>query len=329
MTRTNPFATAALALGLLAGTTAWANDNVDDDSFGPVPGTNGVIALSAPSSLEPSLATGVLGDIPTVNFADARISAMDTAGNLISFAASAPQTILSSVPVTGLAPGERIMGIDYRPANGQLYALSDGGTLYTINDVTGAASLASTLTADATDASDPFAALTDGATFGFDFNPVPDRLRVIDDSANLRINVESGATITDSDLVPLGDYFAAAYSNSFPEPPNTALYAVDAGANTLVRIGAVPAMSGDCPAAVGNPNCGVVSVIGPLNLDVSNLGGFDIAGPENLALAVFQPNAGGPSTLYRIDLGTGAATPVGPIGGTEAAPVTGMSIQLR
>ena len=257
------------------------------------------------------------------------VFAVTNTGQLISFAPTTPQTVLSSKTITGLSAGETVAGIDYRPANGRLYALSTGGKLYTLNEVTGAATPVSTLAADPTDPTAPFSALTGGATFGIDFNPVPDRLRVIEDVANLRINVDTGATTTDSNLVPVGDYFAAAYTNSFPMPPNTALYALDATANTLVSIGSVPAMAGACPGASGNPNCGVVSVIGPLNVDAGNVGGFDIAGPtNNFVLAAFQVGSGGTSSLYRIDLTTGEATLVGGIGtGTTAPVVTGLAIR--
>lgn len=190
------------------------------------------------------------------------------------------------------------------------------------------ATLASTLAADPTDPTAPYSGLTGGPTYGIDFNPVPDRLRVIEDTGNLRINVDTGATFTDSDLVPTGDYFAAAYTNSFPAPPNTALYAIDATANTLVRIGTVPAVAGTCPGASGNPNCGVVTPVGPLNVDVSNLGDIDISGLDNnLVLAAFQPNDGGPSSLYRINLSTGAAILVGSIGTAASAPVSGLAIR--
>ncbi|WEF32619.1 DUF4394 domain-containing protein [Pseudoduganella chitinolytica] len=46
-------------------------------------------------------------------------------------------------------------------------------------------------------------------------------------------------------------------------------------------------------------------------MDIAGDGGFDIAGGANgLALAALRTGAGGASTLYRIDLTSGAATPV-------------------
>ena len=40
---------------------------------------------------------------------------------LIAFTSAAPGQLLTSVSITNLAPGERIVGIDVRPANNQLY----------------------------------------------------------------------------------------------------------------------------------------------------------------------------------------------------------------
>ena len=70
---------------------------------------------------------------------------------------------------------EQVVGIDVRPATGELFALTDRARLYTIDPTTGAATLRATLAADPGDASDPFTALS-GAKFAVDFNPVPDRL---------------------------------------------------------------------------------------------------------------------------------------------------------
>lgn len=61
-------------------------------------------------------------------------------GRLLGFNTATPGTILSDVPITGLIGGDVIVGIDFRPATGQLYGLgSVGGRLYTITPTTGAA----------------------------------------------------------------------------------------------------------------------------------------------------------------------------------------------
>ena len=72
------------------------------------------------------------------------------------------------------------------------------------------------LSADAADATSPFAMLS-GTAFGVDFNPMADRLRIVSDTEqNLRANVDTGATTTDATL-NRGAFAvtAAAYTNNF------------------------------------------------------------------------------------------------------------------
>src|SRR4051812_4932915 len=133
------------------------------------------------------------------------IVALTEANVLLRVDSLKPSVILDQRPITGLqgGTGETIVGIDVRPANGLLYALTNqGGTgrLYTINLTTGAATLRGTLAADPTDATNPYTGLA-GMDFGIDFNPVPDRLRVVSDAdQNLRINPDTGAVIPDTPL---------------------------------------------------------------------------------------------------------------------------------
>jgi hypothetical protein len=128
----------------------------------------------------------------------------------------------TAIAISGLQAGESVIGLDVRAGGatpGQLYALGSAGRLYTVDTTTGVATFKFTLTADAGDSSDAFTALA-GTEFGVDFNPVSDRLRVVSDTGqNLRIDVDSGATITDAPLASSGTTRAgvtgAAYSNAF------------------------------------------------------------------------------------------------------------------
>src|SRR5262245_29088871 len=53
-----------------------------------------------------------------------------TDGNiLLNFNPGTPSLINSTTKINGLAQGENIVGIDFRPANGQLYALSTASRL--------------------------------------------------------------------------------------------------------------------------------------------------------------------------------------------------------
>jgi trimeric autotransporter adhesin len=260
--------------------------------------TDRVIAFaSAPSLTAPAQAPGDL-------------IGMSESGRLVSFNRAAPAKLCTSVAVSGLAASERLLGIDVRPANGALYALGSAGNVYTLDVASGAATARATLTADATDTTEPYAGLSD-ADYGIGFNPVPDRLRAIGSAGqNLRINVDTGATFTDT--VVYGPALGAvAYANAFAGAKSTTLFAIDAAADALVRVGGDPATGGACPSDPGNPNCGVVTAIGVLGHDASTVVGFDIDGKTGVlgsALIASSPAGASSSSLYVVDLDTGAAS---------------------
>lgn len=248
-------------------------------------------------SIPRSIVLAALVATSPVTFAQTVIGLND--GNtLVRFSASAPGAVPATVPVSGLEAGETLLGIDFRPATGALYALGDAGNLYVIDPVSGVAT--------------PGAALNvalDGATFGVDFNPVPDRLRVVSDSGqNLRINVDTGETLVDGAINPAGPQLVAAgYINSVsPAPMSTALYVVDVTTSNLLL---------QAP-----PNDGTVTAVGDLGvvLDASGDHSLDVltVGGVNTAYAAFR--VGGTTTLYTIDLATGAATARGAVGGNPA-----------
>ena len=223
---------------------------------------------------------------------------LTTDNQLAAFDPKAPNTITSTMPITGLNAGDNVIGIDIRPKDGLLYALTRAGALYTVNPSTGAATLKVTLAADPADATAPFSALT-GTRFSVDFNPAADRLRVIGDGGqNLRINADTGATTTDADInraaaAPM--VLAAAYTNSFDGAASTMLFNLDAASDVLTL---------QAP-----PNDGTLTNVGALGSDISGTAGFDIAGGANgLALAALRSGASGPFTLYSVSLTTGAAT---------------------
>ena len=218
-------------------------------------------------------------------------------GNEIArFDSATPGTVVVT-PVTGLSAGESLVGIDFRPANGALYGITDQGRIYTIAPTSGAATLVSTSST-----------LPNGASFGVDFNPVVDRLRVVSDTnQNLRINVDTGAAIVDTSLAyAAADTNAAvdpavagnAYTNSAAGVTSTTLYAIDIAADVLT--------------IQNPPNNGTLTTVGPLGVDASLSAGFDISRVANTAYAAL--GVGGVSGLYRINLATGAATLVGTIG---------------
>src|SRR5207248_3674453 len=96
--------------------------------------------------------------------------AVTRTNDLLRFSSASPDTVASTTPITGLQGGESVLGIDVRPATGQLYALGSSARLYTINPATGAATQVGSGT---------FAVPLSGTAFGFNFDAVADRIRVV------------------------------------------------------------------------------------------------------------------------------------------------------
>ncbi|WP_255206223.1 DUF4394 domain-containing protein [Janthinobacterium sp. BJB401] len=237
---------------------------------------------------------------------------------IVSFKTATPNTLDANVAVTGLAAGERLLGFDIRPKDGLLYGISSAGRIVTIAPDTGTVTVKATLAADAADASAPYTAIA-GTAFGVDFNPVADRLRVIGNTGqSLRINVDTGATTTDGAVNRAGAtpaVTAAAYSNSFAGTTATMLFDIDTASASL--------------ALQNPPNDGTLVNVGALGVAVAGDAGFDIAGGANgLALAALRTSATGPSSLYRIDLATGAAVLSGGAATPAASAIGNGSVGL-
>ena len=217
-----------------------------------------------------------------------------TASNkLLSFDRATPATIRTTATVTGLQAGENLLGIDYRPADGQLYGVGSTGRVYTLNGATGAATLKSTLAADGADTSAPFTALA-GTEFGVDFNPAADRLRIVGNTGqSLRVNVDTGAATTDGSInggAANTAVNAAAYTNSFAGAGGTTLFVVDAVNGTLYT--------------QNPPNNGTLASPVALGVAATGVSGFDIDARTNTGYAVMT--VGGVRNLYTINLSAAA-----------------------
>ena len=230
-----------------------------------------------------------------------------TASNkLLSFDRATPATVRTTATVTGLQAGENLLGIDYRPADGQLYGVGSTGRIYTLNGATGAATLKSTLAADSADTSAPFTALA-GTEFGVDFNPAADRLRIVGNTGqSLRVNVDTGATTTDGSInggAANTAVNAAAYTNSFAGTAGTTLFVVDSVNGTLYT--------------QNPPNNGTLANPVSLGVAATGVAGFDIDARTNTGYAVMT--VGGARNLYTINLSASAnaATLVAAVGASE------------
>jgi hypothetical protein len=249
------------------------------------------------------------------------IFGLGVSNRLFRFDSATPSTItfVGTGAITGLQSGEQLLAIDFRPVatsspsaslNGTLYGLGSSNRLYTID----------TTTALATPVGTAGAFTLNGNGFGIDFNPVPDRLRVVSDlDQNIRLN-PNDATLTATDIAlayVAGDsgfglnpnVVGAAYTNNFGGAQVTTLYGIDSGRDVLVRQGGVN--------GTPSPNGGQLTTIGSLGVNTSNDVGLDISGLSGVAYASLTTRLGPLDTssdLYVIDLNTGSGTLVGSIG---------------
>lgn len=246
---------------------------------------------------------------------------------LVSFDASNPTVYLTDIPLTFPAAetaGDTnyLIGIDFRPTNGLLYGVMTAGF----------PSKAQVVVIGLTDGvvtpvnpSAPYYSLADPYN-GFEFDPSGSFARSNGTSrGNRRLNADSGASIAadtalsygtgDTNFGLMPSVVHTAYDH--PTTGGATLYGIDANTNTLVRIGG---LSGS-PSA----NTGVVTTVGSLGVNPASSGGFDIQQGTNLAYAALRISE--VATLVRIDLESGLATIIGPIGDGEGL-IDGLSIPI-
>ena len=218
-----------------------------------------------------------------------------------------PQTVTPLGTFTGFAgAGEKIVGIDFRPLNGELYAISRNaggeGRLYRVDPATAALTQVG---------STPFAIALMDAEYGIDFNPVPDRIRLVNSAdQNLRINPNDGSVV-DMDPMTAGlqpdgtlafapmdvnvgvdpSVVAAAYSNNFAGTTATTLYDIET-ANQIIAI-------------QNPPNAGTLNTQplapGATGVSTGPNAGYDITGQDNAAYGVLD--IGAASRLFRLQSG--------------------------
>ena len=205
----------------------------------------------------------------------------------------------------GIGYGEKIRGLDVRPSTGVLYAVTDADRVYTID----------LKARRATPTGPAFMPPTLGEYGGFDFNPVPDKIRLTTDAnENRRIEPANGATLaidkplmfaaTDANMAVDPAVVGSAYTNPDNDPATgTTLYGIDAASDSLVK--------------QDPPNDGVLTTVGKLGVNVGAYkAGFDIA-PGNTGWALLRPRGGKPG-LYTVDITTGATKRVLSSAGTAS-----------
>jgi hypothetical protein len=209
--------------------------------------------------------------------------ALTSANQLLIFNPMNTSSLITKT-ITGLSAGESLVGLDMRPLNGQLFALSNTSRLYTINAASGMASPVGQLTI-----------LLSGSSFGFDFNPLVDRIRIVSNTGqNLRVNPADASAINDGALnggngMPM--VTAAAYTNNFAGTTSTTLYDIDTQTDQLL--------------IQNPPNNGTLVLVGSLGVNAEAANGFDIGGTSGIAYAILTTT--GSTGLYRVNLSTGTA----------------------
>ncbi len=229
--------------------------------------------------------------------------------NLITFNSTTPGTIRSTVPITGLQPGETIVGIDEQPQTAQLYGVGSSSRLYSIDATTGAATPVGPV---------PFSPALNGSAYGVTFDrpglaSSSFRVEAVADSGqDLTLDSRSGIASANPPLPP-GSHVVAATTVvlNFGEASNGQPYGIDSASDQLVVLpGANP---------VGSLGVDTTDVAAMTTFAVFDEGRRTFNAPAWAALQV-----GGLSRLYMIDLATGAATLIGTIG--TGAPVHGLTI---
>jgi hypothetical protein len=254
------------------------------------------------------------------------IVAVTLSNRLVRFNAGQPQQVRDAGPLQGLRGGERIVGLDFRVARAELYALGLLGTqgqLYRVD----------ARSATATPVGVGFA-LPAGGEWGFDFNPTVDRIRVVNDrGANLRLHPDTGAPVDADPNTPglqadgalawaAGDpragqplaVVSAGYTYNTQDDKLTTNYALDGAAGWLVHQGA---KEGASPAV--SPNTGRVFGVGALGTGPFAHATFDISDLRNTAYAGLRGTGETATRWYRVDLASGRATPLGTVAGEALA----------
>ncbi len=246
--------------------------------------------------------------IPTNPVAYATTIDANKANTLLIFDPTLSTTVAVAKTITGMQSGETVLGIDMRPLNGQVYALGSSNRLYTVNLSTGLFTQAGTGT---------FASALAGTSFGFDFSPQEDIIRVVSNTAqNLRINpITASVSVQPNLSTSTGSptVSAAAYSNNIAGSTTSRLYVIDHVLNKLYT---------------QDQNSGLLSPVGDLKIIISAVNGFDISFSNigDTAYGIFTVE--GKNKLYQINLSTGQAS-VATSALEFTQPITGFTLGRR
>jgi Domain of unknown function (DUF4394) len=223
---------------------------------------------------------------------------------LVQFRECNPDRLKEIGAVILQSPDTALVGIDFRVQDGLLYGVGNGGGIYTVNTSSAAATLVSQLS---------MGVILDGSSFGVDFNPAADRLRIISNNGqNLAHDVNPmGVTAVNTTLnypapvninPALGVTGAAYTNNDLSGTTGTTLFDIDTVRNQV--------------AIQSPPGQGELVAVGSLTVDPDTPVGFDLytdlqddVAFNNRGFASLV--VGGVSGFYRVNILTGQAFLIG------------------
>lgn len=238
--------------------------------------------------------------------------ALTATGSLLQFSTDKPDKIEAEHTLTGLTSGQSVVQMQFRPADGRLYGLTNDARLCLIDTATGKVTLIGSGSFSSSTLANP----------QMDFDPAAGDLRVIATDQNLRVFPDTGALESSNTKVTYANsdpnfnvtpnLAGIAYDHNRAGASTTTLYAIDQSTQSLVRVGSF----GGSP---NSPDSGLLFTVGRLGVSFGNNDGFDIDG-RGTAYALLAP-AGTGASLYTLDLASGAASKVGALDNGQRAVI--------
>ena len=224
---------------------------------------------------------------------------LTTAHTLVRFSSDAPGTILKTLPITGLAGGEHLVGIDVEFPEGTLVGVSNTGRVYSINRFTGAVTQHFP--------SHPVVTPS-GSAFAVTDEWLGTLLVMSNTGSGMAIRKHTGEQFALTGTPP-SNIVALAW-HEVPEPGSFGpiyRFGIDATTDTLYKI------------EQQDGRVYEVTVIGPLTVDTSEAAGMDSGAYSEVLYATLT--VAGVAGLYTIDPVTGHAT----LASALVAPITSLA----
>lgn len=269
--------------------------------------TRSAVAVAAAAALVAAPGAAVAGSGDHHGSKGPRAVGLVDGTSLVTFSTSSPEKVKHTGSVSGLDQDTRLVGIDARVQDRNVYGVGDAGGVYTLDPHTAKATFVLRLTVP-----------LEGESFGVDFNPAANALRVVSDTGqNLRqpFATPGAPTVADTPLsTPPAEgtttgVTAAAYTNNdLDDTTATTLFVIDTTTGNV---------------AVQSPaNSGTLAATGKLGIDLAagTDVGFDVTGTTGYAVVAHD----GGSTVYEVSLLTGKATKTGHAG----AAIGDLALQL-